>query len=72
MANQASAEVVEDTVDLKNRLPKDMVGHRLYFVVQGKQLYVYLISQMLRPSNSPIIGPTKYRYYQAYVLYPKE
>lgn len=67
---KASGEVLDDIVDLKSRLPKDITGHRLYFVVEGRQLHVYLISPRLRPSNFPIVGPTKYRYYQAYVIYP--
>ena len=67
---KASGEVLEDTIDLKSRLPKDITDHRLYFVVEGRQLHVYLISPRLRPSSFPIVGPTKYRYYQAYVTYP--
>jgi hypothetical protein len=67
---KASGEVLEDTVDLKSRLPSDIAGHRLYFVVKGRQLHVYLISPRLRPSNFSIVGPTKYRYYQTYEIYP--
>ena len=67
---KSSGEVLEDTVDLKSRLPRDIEGHRLYFVVERRQLNVYLISPRLRPPDFPVVGPAKYRYYQAYVIYP--
>ena len=65
-----SGEVFEDSVDLRSRLPKDIAGHRLYFLIKGRQLHVYLISPRLRPSSFPAVGPMKYHYYQAYVIYP--
>lgn len=37
----------EDTVDLKRYLPRDISGQRIRFIIEGPQLYVYLIS--LRP-----------------------
>lgn len=67
---KASGEVLEDTVDLNSRLPKDIEAHRLYFIVERRQLNVYLISPRLRPPDFPVVGPAKYRYYQAYVIYP--
>ena len=67
---KASGEVLDDTIHLKSRLPKDIAGHRLYFVIEGRQLHVYLISPRLRPSSFPVVGPMKYRYYQAYAIYP--
>lgn len=42
---KATGEVFEDTVDLKRRLPEDITGHRIYFIVEDTQLYVYLISR---------------------------
>lgn len=33
----------EDKVDLKSRLPADIKGLRIHFVIRGSQLYVYLI-----------------------------
>ncbi len=41
---KSTGEVYEDTVDLKSRLPDDITHHRIHFIVQGAQLYVYLIS----------------------------
>lgn len=33
----------EDRVDLKSRLPADITNLRIHFIIQGEQLYVYLI-----------------------------
>ena len=33
----------EDKVDLRSRLPADITGLRIHFVIRGPQLYVYLI-----------------------------
>jgi hypothetical protein len=41
---KSSGAVHEDTVDLRERLPRDMTDHRVYFVVDGHQLRVFLIS----------------------------
>jgi hypothetical protein len=41
---KATGTIYEDTVDLKNRLPSDITGQRIYFIIEGAQLYVYLIS----------------------------
>ena len=40
---KATGEVLEDTVDLKNRLPWDFSRHTVHFTVDGRQLYIYLI-----------------------------
>lgn len=41
---KSSGVVHEDTVDLRERLPRDMTDHRIYFVVDDHQLRVFLIS----------------------------
>lgn len=51
---KSTGEVFEDTVDLKRRLPADITRHRIYFIVKGSQLYVYLISpEKLNPNPCP-------------------
>lgn len=40
---KTSGKMYEDTVDLRSRLPADVTNHRIYFVIKGEQLYVYLI-----------------------------
>jgi hypothetical protein len=39
-----SGKEYEDTVDLKSRLPRSIKDQRIYFIIDGAQLYVYLIS----------------------------
>jgi len=41
---KTTGEIFEDTVDLKSRLPDDITGNRIYFIIDGPQMYVYLIS----------------------------
>jgi hypothetical protein len=41
---KSTGELYEDTIDLKRRLPSDIAGHIIYFVINGSQLYVYLIT----------------------------
>lgn len=51
---KATGEIFEDIVDLKKRLPEDIARHRIYFVIKGSQLYVYLISpENLNPNPCP-------------------
>lgn len=39
-----TGKVYEDTVDLKSRLPRSIKRQNIYFIIDGEQLYVYLIS----------------------------
>ena len=42
---KSTGEVLEDTVNLESRLPYDMKQHRVRFIIEGEQLYVYVISR---------------------------
>lgn len=42
---KATGEVIEDRVDLRQRLPKDMYRQELTFVIDGRQLYVYIVTR---------------------------
>jgi hypothetical protein len=39
-----SGKEYEDTVDLKSRLPRSIKDQRIYFIIDGSQLYIFLIS----------------------------
>lgn len=39
---KATGEVLEQRVDLRDRLPLDMTDHGLTFLIDGRQLYVYV------------------------------
>lgn len=52
---KSTGEILEDKVDLKERLPRDIEHHRIHFVVKGRQLFVYLISP--KPNPNPWVQP---------------
>ena len=41
---KATGEVLEQRVDLRDRLPRDMNEHELTFLIDGRQLYVYIVT----------------------------
>ena len=63
-------KIYEDTADLRNRLPKDFTDCEVYFVVQGPQLFVYLVYPDAREPNSAAVGPSKYRHRKVLKIYP--
>ncbi|MBE0589903.1 MAG: hypothetical protein IH617_17885 [Hydrogenophaga sp.] len=68
---KATGEVVEDRVDLRQRLPKDMTDHGLTFVIEGKQLYVFVITPTVRNSDLPPNKKTSSsRYRETLEIYP--
>lgn len=69
---KSTGEIFQDTVDLQHLLPNDIKGHRIYFIVKGSQLYVYLISPERRPQNIPPNGPHGYDHLKTITLYPNQ
>lgn len=68
---KATGEVVEDRVDLRGLLPSNMEDHGVAFVIDGKQLYVYLVTPEGKSEYAePIIKTTRSRYYLTYEIYP--
>ena len=66
-----TGEVLEDTVDLKRRLPADITQHTVYFLIRGRQLYVYLITPERRAPNAPPAdGPGIYQHMRVISVYP--
>lgn len=60
----------EETVDLRKRLPKQIGNTTVYFLVQGTQLYVYLILNERRTPSTPPNGPRAYRNRKVLTIYP--
>lgn len=58
----------EDVVDLKSRLPRDIHEHEIYFIVKGRQLFVYLVTPEMRPPDMGPNGPRKYEYRKVITL----
>lgn len=47
---KSTGQILEDTVDLRSRSPFSIQNHELRFIIEGTQLYVYLISyEPVRP-----------------------
>lgn len=69
---KATGEVFEDRVDLRNRLPRDMKNQGLTFVIDGRQLYLYVVTtEPKRPFDSPpILKTVESRTYVTYEIYP--
>ena len=70
--NKESGKIYEDTVDLRKRLPADIAEHKIYFMIRGSQLYVYLIPprENKRPKEKPPVGPSTYDYRDTVEIYP--
>jgi hypothetical protein len=67
---KGAERIYEDRVDLKNRLPRDITNHRIYFVVKGPELFVYLITPEANPPDWPTHTPPGYTHKKTLVLYP--
>jgi hypothetical protein len=69
--DKATREVGEDRVDLRRRLPADLAGQRIHFIIRGARLLVYVISPQPRPPDAPATGPELYRHRMATLIYPE-
>ena len=66
----STGEIFKDTVNLRNRLPKNLYEHKIYFVIRGPQLYVYLITPDRSPPGKPLNGLRMYGSRIVKTLYP--
>ena len=59
-------------MDLRHRLPRDMSDHTLTFVIDDRQLYVYVVTPQLITSQNqaPLLKTWLSRYKVAYEIYP--
>lgn len=48
---KSSGEQIEQRVELRDRLPKDMTDHELTFVLEGRQLFVYVVTPQAQPPS---------------------
>lgn len=69
-----TGQIHEETVDLRHRLPADIAGHTIYFMIHGAQLYVYLISpeNVARVADQPTHGPRSYHDRKIITIYPAQ
>jgi len=69
---KATGVVYEQTIDLRHRLPRNIENHKIYFVIKGDRLVIYLISpeRIARGehlNNLPAYNDRKYT-----VIYPDQ
>jgi hypothetical protein len=67
-----SGEMVEHRVDLRDRLPKDMHDQRVTFVIDGKDLYVYVVTNRPKPyyGAPPVLRNWLSKQMVSYEIYP--
>lgn len=69
---RTSGEVFERTVDLKGKLPEDMKDHEITFVIDGGDLYVFLVTPTLQPVTvtKPTLRTWRSRFRISREIYP--
>lgn len=69
---KATGEVMEQRVDLRDRLPHDMTDHGLTFLMDGRQLYVYVVTPRRKKSfdEPPILKTWRSEFAHAYEIFP--
>ena len=69
---EATGEVIEERVDLRGRLPQNMRDQEVTFVIDGRQLYVYLVTSTEITQNLPKapLRAWRSRYKVTYEIYP--
>ena len=69
---KATGEVIEERVDLRGRLPQNMRDQEVTFVIDGRQLYVYLVTPTEITENLPKAPKRAWRsrYKVTYEVYP--
>lgn len=69
---QSTGEVFEERVDLRDRLPRDMTDHELTFVIDGRQLYVFVVTPRRKKSfdEPPILKTWRSEFAHAYEIFP--
>lgn len=63
-------EVLEDRVDLRDLLPRDMSQHRLTFVIDGRQLILYLVTPREKPKGFQELKTYHSYSWFSYEIYP--
>lgn len=69
---KSTNEIVEERVDLRGRLPYNMKDHEVTFVLDGRQLYVYLVTPTKITTNLPKapLRTWRSRHQVTYEIYP--
>jgi hypothetical protein len=66
-----TGEILENRVDLRGRLPDNMFGHKVAFVIDGQQLFVFVITPKEKKyMTPPILKTSLSKFYESYEIYP--
>ena len=65
-----TGEIVEDNVNLRNRLAANMTGHKITFVIDGGQLYIYLITPQVKTKGNQDLRTYLSHSYVSHEIYP--
>jgi hypothetical protein len=66
-----SGVVHERRIDLRPLLPQDMFNHKITFVIEEDQVYVYLVTPKGKGvKDPPLLKTNLSRFYLAYEIYP--
>ena len=69
---RATNQTYEERIDLRQRLPANMADHGLTFVIDGSQLYAYVITPKGKPYGTPPVYKTWYsKSYYTYEIFPQ-
>ena len=66
---RGTGEELQETVDLRGRLPADMTGHEIYFIVRGRRLLVYVVSPASLGPGEAVAGMEKFRQHKVRLIY---
>jgi hypothetical protein len=68
---KSTGEVIESRVDLRGRLPDNMFDQGVTFVIDEKQLYVYLITaEKKKYMSPPVLRTSRSNHYVSYEIFP--
>lgn len=68
---KSTGEIVDQSVDLRKLLPRNMFEHGLTFVIDDRELYVYLVTPTpKKQTDPPLLKTTESRYRVTYEIYP--
>ncbi|HEY9097073.1 MAG TPA: hypothetical protein VIN35_15105 [Hydrogenophaga sp.] len=67
-----TGEILESKVDLKGRLPADMTDHELTFVIDGRQLHVFVVTPERKKTygEPPVLMTWRSNFAKTYEIYP--
>ena len=69
---RSTGKIYHEKVDLRPLLPRDMDDCTVTFVIDGPQLYIYLVTAQHRPDDSPLTHKTALSQFDVtYELFPR-